>query len=100
MSKARINTKVITKVASLANIALTPEETSVYANQLENIFQFIDILDTVDTTNLPPTFQVSNLTNQTRLDLPVPSMSKKDVLKPSQNTNGDYIVAPKTINRE
>lgn len=100
MSKAGINPKLIQKVSDLANIALTPEETKIYTTQLENVFHFLEILDTVDTTNIPPTYQVNNLQNQTRSDTPKVSLPVEDVLKPSQNTDGDYIVAPKTINRE
>lgn len=64
----------IAKVAKLANIKLLPGEEKTYSNQIENILDYFKILSTVDTTNIVPTFQINNLKNQLRPDLPKPGL--------------------------
>ncbi len=79
----------IKKISQLANIKLTPDEEKTYSIQIENIFNYLKVLETVDTTGISPTFSTTNLSNQTRQDIP----------KAGLVLDG-YIIAPKTIHRE
>jgi len=89
MSKTVLTTEAVQKIAKLANLSLTSEELGQYTQQLESIFEYFEILNTIDTSTLKPTYQVNNLKNQLR----------SDVVKPSMQLDG-YILAPKTIHKE
>lgn len=51
------------KVARLARLALSDEETVKYQDQLSSILHYIGQLDEVDTKNVPPTAQVTGAAN-------------------------------------
>ncbi len=55
-------------VAGLARLSLTAEEIAQYTEQLSDILGYIEQLDQVDTTDVPPTSQVTEALNQTRPD--------------------------------
>jgi len=52
-------------VAKLANLPLTSEEEEKYSEQLSKILEYVDQLDSVDTSNVEPTFNVSGSFNKT-----------------------------------
>jgi len=53
----------VKKVAKLANLPLTEGEEEKYTGQLSAILEYIDQLNSVDTTNIEPTFNVSGQVN-------------------------------------
>ena len=53
----------IRHVIKLANLLLTPEEEEKYSQQLSKILDYIKELDSVDTSNIEPTFNVSGQKN-------------------------------------
>lgn len=50
-------------VAKLANLPLSAEEEEKYSQQLSKILEYVDQLNSVDTKNVEPTFNVSGQTN-------------------------------------
>lgn len=50
-------------VAKLANLPLTSEEEEKYSEQLSKILDYIDQLNSVDTKDVEPTFNVSGQSN-------------------------------------
>lgn len=50
-------------VVKLANLPLTEPEEEVYSKQLSKILEYIDQLNSVDTKNVEPTFNVSGQSN-------------------------------------
>jgi aspartyl-tRNA(Asn)/glutamyl-tRNA(Gln) amidotransferase subunit C len=47
-----ISQEEVTKIATLSNLALTPEETESFAGQLASIVAYIDQLSELDTANV------------------------------------------------
>ncbi len=47
-----ISKEEVTKIAALSNLALTPEETESFAEQLGSIVAYIDTLNELDTTGV------------------------------------------------
>ncbi len=74
----------IAKIAKLANLTLTPSETTQFSSQLEKIVNYIDILKKVDIANTVPTHQVSGKINATRAD----------EIKPGLKLDIDYFKVP------
>lgn len=67
-------------VAELAKLHLTDEEVAQYAGQLSAILDYAESLQAVDTSNVPPTPYVLQLTNVMRDDQPEPSLSNEAAL--------------------
>ena len=68
-------------VAKLARIKLTDEEVAKFGPQLSKVLGYMDILNEVDTNNVPETSQVTGLSNV---------MEKDEVLQP-QSTREELL---------
>lgn len=56
------------RLAALARLTLTPEEQSAYTRQLEGILALAALIQSVDTSGVPPTAQVNALEPVERAD--------------------------------
>jgi len=70
----------VSHVAKLANLPLTSEEEEKYSEQLSKILEYIDQLNSVDTLNVEPTFNVSEQENLIAEDKARECLSQEDVL--------------------
>lgn len=59
----KLTTDQVKHVAKLANLPITSEEEEKYAEQLSKILEYVDQLNSVDTTGVEPTFNVSGQSN-------------------------------------
>lgn len=84
----------IKKVAKLANLTLTPNEESEFDKQLNDIVGYIEKLNSVDTSDIDPTAQVTGLKNKRRNDdFADDNLSQGDALSGSKKTyNGLFVV--------
>lgn len=55
-------------VAKLARLKLSEEQVAKFTDQLSNVFDYIDVLNEVDTDGVVPTSQVTGLSNVLRMD--------------------------------
>lgn len=53
----------VRRIAELARLGLSDDEIKKFAGQLTDIFQFVEMLNEVDTDNVEPTSQVTGLEN-------------------------------------
>ncbi|HMN29215.1 MAG TPA: Asp-tRNA(Asn)/Glu-tRNA(Gln) amidotransferase subunit GatC [Caldilineaceae bacterium] len=67
-------------VAELAKLNLTETEVAQYAEQLSAILDYAEGLQSVDTSNVPPTPYVLPLENVLREDIPAPGLSNEQAL--------------------
>jgi aspartyl-tRNA(Asn)/glutamyl-tRNA(Gln) amidotransferase subunit C len=85
-------------VASLAKIAITPEEAERFTKELDAILGYVRQLDAVDTKGLEPTYQVTGLTNVTRPDELIDyGTTQKDLLKNAPRQKGGALEVPKVL---
>jgi aspartyl-tRNA(Asn)/glutamyl-tRNA(Gln) amidotransferase subunit C len=59
----KLSREQVAKIARLARLKLTDEETAQYQEQLSEVLTYIDQLGEVDTSKVPPTAQVTGQTN-------------------------------------
>jgi len=59
----------VKKVAKLANLTLSPSEEQEFDKQLNEIVGYIEKLNSVDTSNIEPTAQITGLKNVLRNDV-------------------------------
>ena|SRR3989338_13418 len=65
----RITPEQAEAIATLARLELTEKEKKMYAEQLSVILEYMDILNEVDTTDVPETSQVTGLEDVVREDV-------------------------------
>lgn len=78
MSTALTNDEV-TRIARLARLALTPEETTLFARQLAGILSYAEQIREIDTAGIPPTSHVA-AASRLREDDVRPSLGRDEVL--------------------
>jgi aspartyl-tRNA(Asn)/glutamyl-tRNA(Gln) amidotransferase subunit C len=76
-------------IAQLARVALTEEEITSMGEQLSDLLEHFEVLQKVDTTDVPPTAQSVTLENVMRDDEVRPSLSQEDVLANAPRREGD-----------
>lgn len=67
-------------VARLARLRLSGEELEKMRAQLSNILEYIEMLQDLDVSDIPPTAQVTDLVNVLRPDQVTPSLDRADAL--------------------
>ncbi|MEK7545402.1 MAG: Asp-tRNA(Asn)/Glu-tRNA(Gln) amidotransferase subunit GatC [Patescibacteria group bacterium] len=67
-------------IAKLARILLREDEVEKFSTQLTHIFQYMSVLDEVDTKDVLPTSQVTGLQNVTRPDEVKSWVSREELL--------------------
>ena len=77
-------------IARLARLGLTENELDKFREQLSNILENFEILQQVDTTNVPPTAQAIPLQNVFREDEVAASLPQNEVLANAPRREGDF----------
>jgi aspartyl-tRNA(Asn)/glutamyl-tRNA(Gln) amidotransferase subunit C len=98
----RISEEEVRRVAELANLALTAEETSRMARDLSGILVHVDKLNELDTTAVEPMSQVLYDAGETatlREDRERPTLSNQDALANAPTPGSGYFKVPKVIER-
>ena len=87
---AKITRAEVEHVARLARLGLSEGEVEKFGEQLSDILDNIAILNQVDTSTVPPTAQVSGLTNVMRGDGTWESLPVAEVLANAPRREGDF----------
>lgn len=103
-----ITDKDVSYVADLANLELTPEERRRMLRDLGSILNYIERLNELDTSNVPPMAQVftggpsadSNAVEQAwREDVLAPCLPHGEALQNAPVKDRDFFKVPKVIER-
>lgn len=84
-------------IASLARLRFTEEEEQRLAAQMNDILGYVDKLDELDTSGVPPMTHVLDLYNVFRDDVAESRISRDEALKNAPDADSVYIRAPKVI---
>ena len=87
----------ILKLAELANITITEEEIDSYISDVNGILELVSEIQTVDTTDIEPLFNVLDEFSETRDDTARLKVSREDALKNAPDTDGVYFQVPLTL---
>ena len=93
MAKKILSKEEILHLADLAKLKLTEEEIEKFRIQLSEIIGYIEQLNKVDTENVEPVAQLTDLTNISREDKSsdVQSLTQKQALQNTKSTKDGYI---------
>jgi aspartyl-tRNA(Asn)/glutamyl-tRNA(Gln) amidotransferase subunit C len=86
----KLTREEVLHIARLARIALTEEEITRLSGQLSDLLEHFQVLQEVNTDNVPPTAQPVELRSVIREDVVKPSMTQDDVLLNAPRREGDY----------
>lgn len=67
----KLTSQEIEQIAALARLKLTEKEKKIYAEQLSVVLDYINMLNEVNTDNVPETSQVTGLEDVVREDKPI-----------------------------
>ena len=100
----KITTEDVERVAELAHLKLTPDETGSMMQDLNAILDYVAQLEELDTNSVVPLAQVSELegaggAGSLREDVVKPSLSRAEVMSQAPETDGAFFKVPKVIER-
>jgi len=100
---AKVTVADVERVAELAHLELTPEETEPMLHDLNAILDYVAELNQLDTSGIEPLAQVGELENaavpQPRPDVVAPSLDRAAVMAQAPETDGAFFKVPKVIER-
>ena len=99
---ARVTVEDVERVAELAHLKLTPDETGHMLKDLNAILDYVAELNQLDTTGVEPLTHVSQLSavsGEPRPDALVPSLDRAAVMPEAPDTDGTFFRVPKVIER-
>ena len=86
----KLSREDVLHIALLARLGLTDAEADRFREQLSVILDNFEILQQVDTTNVPPTAQPNPLQNVVKDDEVNPSLSQEQVLANAPRKEGGF----------
>lgn len=107
----KVTEKDVAYVAGLANLELTEQERQRMLKDLNSILDYIDVLNELDASNVPPMAQISSAFVQAgatqsdkaafpwREDTPQPSLAHAEAMKNAAETDGEFFKVPRVIEK-
>ncbi|KJU82223.1 Glu-tRNAGln amidotransferase, C subunit [Candidatus Magnetobacterium bavaricum] len=92
-----ISQKDVHHIAALSRLSLTEEEKELFGSQLNDILLYVNKLNELDTTDVPPTSHVVPLQNIFRDDTLQQSIALDDALANAPDRTGNFYRVPKII---
>jgi len=101
---AKVTVVEVERVAELAHLKLTPDETQGMLRDLNAILDYVAELNELDTTGVEPLAQVSELQNAVgqsvlRADAILPSLDRATVMAQAPETDQVFFKVPKVIEK-
>lgn len=92
-----VTEKEIRYIANLAKLHLSEEEVKSLTGDMNNILDYMDLLNEVDTTDVQPLDHVIEMDSRLRKDEAKEPLSHEDALKNAPDADSDYFRVPKVI---
>jgi len=93
----KITKKEVVHVANLARLDLDEESIGKFAEQIDNILEYVDILNCVETKGVAPTSHAIFLTNAFREDKVKEHLDRNKALANAPEKEDGNFVVPKVI---
>ena len=93
----KVTRETIEYVAGLARLNLTEEEKEKLALQMEDIITWVDKLNELDTSNVPPTSHVKPVHNVFREDVVKESYDREKILAHAPSQEEGCFKVPKVV---
>ena len=101
MSKSKKVTKEeVKKIATLSKLSLSESELKNHTNDMNNILEYMDLLNEIDTSNTKELVNVHDATSDLREDNSEDSIPKDKVIDNSPDFEDDYIKIPLVVKKD
>ena len=97
LKSMKIPLKEVEHIAELARLKLTGDKLILFTKQLNNILDYMEKLNKVDTTDIKPTSHALQITNALREDIVEGSLRKKEAMDNAPKKDEDFFLVPKVI---
>ena len=92
-----IDQKTVKYISKLARISINEKKAESLANDLNNIFKFIEKLNKLDTKNIEPLTSIAETKLYLRTDNVKDANIRDQILENSPEKNKEFFVVPKVI---
>ena len=93
----KIDKSVVEHVAHLARLSLAPEEIELYTEQIDRILEYMDKLNSLDTTGIEPTTHAVPLGNVFRQDEVNHNFTVEESVGNAPERKGSFFKVPPII---
>jgi len=90
----------VRKVARLARLQLTDAEIELYARQLGQVLEYVELLRAVDTSGIEPMAHAIEMQNVFRADEPSPSLPRAAALANAPQSDGRHFLVPAILDAD
>jgi len=87
-------------IATLVRLGISEEEAQTFSRQFSSIIDYFNMLNEVDTTDIPPASDIANAENVLREDVVQPSMSHEEFIKNAPKSERGYVKVPTVLGDE
>ncbi len=94
---SKITPEDVRKVAKLARLEIPEDQVEMYTSQLEDILSYVDQLQKVDTSSIPPTTRAVEVVNVLRKDEVKSTVVREELLDLAPQREGDFFRVPKIL---
>ena len=95
--RAPITRDDVAKVATLARLKLSEDELETFTSQLDEVLEYVDILNEVDTDDVEPMAHAAELTDVFRQDETRESLPRDQALANAPKTDGHFFLVPQIL---
>jgi aspartyl-tRNA(Asn)/glutamyl-tRNA(Gln) amidotransferase subunit C len=92
-----VTIKDVEHIAKLAKLEFTGDEMEKFTHQINQILDYVEQLNKLDTADVEPLSHVIQLSNVFRTDEAKPSTSTDEALKNAPSKNEEFFKVPKVI---
>ena len=96
----KIDTDMVKHVAHLVRLGISDDEARAFSQQFTSIIDYFNMLNEVDTENVPPASDITNNTNVLREDVAKPSMRREEFLNNAPQSERGYVKVPTVLGEE
>jgi aspartyl-tRNA(Asn)/glutamyl-tRNA(Gln) amidotransferase subunit C len=94
-----VNDKLIDELANLSRLEFNPQEKIEIRKDLEKMIRFVEKLNEMDTTGVPPLLHMSANLNILRNDEVKGSVERAEALRNAPQQDGRFFLVPKVISK-
>ena len=92
-----LDAKTVTRIARLARIGLEPREVDALGKEMGSIIDWVEQLNEVDVTDVPPMIGTGLATPRLREDRVTDGNRRDDVLSNAPDREGPFYTVPKVV---
>jgi aspartyl-tRNA(Asn)/glutamyl-tRNA(Gln) amidotransferase subunit C len=93
----KLTKEEVLHVATLARLNIDESLIDIFADQLGDILEYVQTLDTLDTKDVPPTFHAVDKSNAFREDTATGHLDREIAVSNAPEEDDGYFIVPKVI---